>query len=77
MDTIMLAHDALTKEECDSIIKHTPRAQQFYKDSVEFTTSPNDIQRQDTQYDPYFVFQAMMEEGLESMYSKINSILSI
>lgn len=75
MDTIMLVHDALSKEECDSIIKHTPSAEEFYKNSPEFTTSPNDIQRQDTQYDPYFVFQAIVQAGLGNMYSKINSIL--
>lgn len=75
MNTIMLTHNALSKEECDAIIKYVPRAQEFYKNSQEYTTSPNDTRRQDTQYDPYYIFQAMMEEGLENMYPKINSIL--
>jgi hypothetical protein len=76
MDTIMLVHDVMSEDECNAIIKYAPRAVEFYKDTANFTKSPNDINRQDTQYDPYFVFETMRkEERVDDMFPKINSIL--
>ena len=54
----MLVHNVLSEDECNAIINYAPRAVEFYKDTVNFTTSPNDTRRQDTQYDPYFVFES-------------------
>ena len=74
-NTIMLVHDVFSKEECEEIINNVSVAEEYYKHSEFFSTSPSDTKRKDTQYDADLIFKSMMQQGKGDFLSKLGDIL--
>lgn len=74
-NTIMVVHDVFSKEECESIINSVPIAEEYYKDSEYFSTSPSDMNRKDIQYDTDLIFKTIMDKSNRNFWSKIGDTL--